>query len=237
MRVDVDDDEERYESSVLFRLSNKEDGNVCLRAAYVSFDEFRPDPETLNDMAVFRRCIGLSDFHLIVSAVNAQLRRFKRLSFAFGLFALVATFGAVGLCVVSVPVGVSVQVTVVLLQIASQAVLRRRCERVVNAFLTEHVNSRLRSTRAIYIVFRVSVSGLGQWCEIDFARCSDDSNPLRLPLMPTRDERRECDREEEAAPPAYGDPALEQVTDTRVELMEMSHSLFTEKSLNEKLHR
>lgn len=182
-RGDAEDEaERRYQKAVVFRLSNKPEGSICLRVAYVSYDEFKPDPVELNRMAVFQRCLGLEDFHLIVSAINAQLRKTRSISFGFSVAAIVLTFASVAVCVlVHVAGGVSAQVIVVLLHTAVQALLRHRCKVSLNDFLDEHVNQRLRQVRHLYVVFRAVVGGFSQWCEIDFVSTNPNTNPLAHP--------------------------------------------------------
>jgi hypothetical protein len=166
----------QYESSVVFRLSNRPEGTICLRAAYTSFEEFKPDPCALSQMAVFRKCLSLEDFHLIISAVNHELRRIRTLSFGVAIAALVLTFVSIGVCVVSVVGGVSMQVFTVLIQTAVQAVLRSRAQEGINTFLVAHVNERLKAKRRLFVVFRVASHGLSQWCEVDFT--TTGNNPL-----------------------------------------------------------
>lgn len=168
----------QYERSIAFRLSNKPDGSLCLRVAYVSYDEFKPDPAELSRMAVFRRCLGLEDFHLIVSSVNAQLRSTRSLSFGVSITAVILTFASVAVSVLlSIVGGVSAQVFVILAHTVLQALIRQRCKSTMNIFLDTHVNPKLRELRSLYVVFHILVGGFSQWCEIDFVS-TNQTNPL-----------------------------------------------------------
>ncbi|CUG91805.1 transmembrane protein, putative [Bodo saltans] len=197
--VDVQDLDEdaalQYEKSIAFRLSNKPEGSLCLRVAYVSYDEFKPDPTELSRMAIFRRCLGLEDFHLIVSAVNAQLRSTRSLSFGISLAAVFLTFACVVISVlVSVVGGVSGQVAVILIHTALQALIRMRCKSSLNKFLEAHVNPKLRELRSLYVVFQVILGSFSQWCEIDFVSTSPINPLFQAPLdevEPRVDQREE----------------------------------------------
>jgi hypothetical protein len=183
---DLDDAEalQQYERSIAFRLSNKPEGSLCLRVAYVSYDEFKPDPTELSRMAVFRRCLGLEDFHLIVSAVNAQLRSTRSLSFGVSISAIVLTFACVVTSVlVTVVGGVSGQVAVILIHTALQALIRMRCKASLNTFLDAHVNPKLRELRSLFVVFQIILGGFSQWCEIDFVSTSATNPLLQVPRL------------------------------------------------------